>query len=761
MTRLPKDGIVLRSILITLLAFFGASLGSIVYTANETGRRATQLIDGRLNQMLETVHSTIRIACFVNDKDLAKEVTAGLLVNAEILSATILGEDGAILAEASRKEASVGRTNNERNRLTRKIVSPFNPDKVVGEVSLVPNPAAIESIRDESVVLAAKQVMWQLLFVSVVIVSALIFFIVRPISRMSLALNQLDPVAGDRLAIPPGHGNTEIGQLVRNVNHLSEHLVAAIDEARDARIAAEAASTAKSAFLANMSHEIRTPLNAVLGFARIGMRENAGRVAGTTCQRILASGNHLLGVINDILDFSKIEAGKLPFHMETMRLSKLIAEAVDLVADRAVEKGLVLTKQSSPDLPEWVTGDAMRIQQILVNLLGNAIKFAAQGGVDLSVRHKGDDILFSVRDEGIGMTGEEISRLFQPFEQADSSTTRRFGGTGLGLAISKNLAGLMNGDIQVDSKPGQGSTFTLRLPLPEAPAPAAEDTTQPHAIDQRQDLTGLRVLAVEDIEVNRLVLEDILNEAGAGCVFAENGRLAVEQVEADPGAFDVILMDIQMPEMGGYEATRLIQAIAADLPIIGLTAHALNEEREKCLAVGMVDHVTKPIDPARLIAAITRWVRPNNLVAGGTASDDALAPSLALPPAVPGSLAIDWLVLNPRHKGKRELIKKILQAARTAYADTPAKLRQLVAAEDFAGLAFLAHNIKGMSGNIAATAIQKQAAALEIAAKAQETQGLRLAGNLAAAFQGLLEELDADLARGGGVAESGPSEIKA
>lgn len=617
MTRLPRDGIVVRSILITLLAFLVAGIGVVAYTSYATAQRAAQTIDTRLNQLLDTVQSTVKIACFIRDEELAREVALGLLGNSEVLRVTIMADDK-VLADKSRTDAAgqPAPTDIRLSALERRVDSPFTPGKFVGSIRLEPNPEVIAAQRGEDILLAIKQVAWQLLLVSGAIVAALIAFVVRPISRMSRALHKMDPTTGSRLFIPPGHEHTEIGRLVADINQLSDHLVAALNEAREARLAAEAASEAKSHFLASMSHEIRTPLTAVQGFARIGARDSQDPACRTTFTRIHDAGAHLLAVINDILDYSKIEAGKLTIENRPFHLAGITAEAVSLMSGRAAEKGLELNHRPSPDLPAWVFGDPLHIRQILVNLLSNAIKFSRHGTIDLTVLRADDEIWFAVRDEGIGMTEEEIARLFRPFEQADSSISRKYGGTGLGLSISMNLASLMGGTIQVVSTPWRGSIFTLQLPLKEVAMPQAGEAAPAPAFSLAGKLAGFRILAAEDIEANRLILADLLEEAGATCVFAENGRVALEQVLAAPRAFDVVLMDIQMPEMDGNEATQRIHEVAPALPVIGLTAHGMSQDRATSLAAGMKDHLTKPIDPKTLVTAILCWATPGR--AGAT-----------------------------------------------------------------------------------------------------------------------------------------------
>ncbi|MBP5986460.1 MAG: PAS domain S-box protein [Azonexus sp.] len=379
-------------------------------------------------------------------------------------------------------------------------------------------------------------------------------------------------------------------------------------EAREQALrAAENLARVRSEFLANMSHEIRTPLNGVLGFADIGYRncEDAAK-ARNAFAKIQTSGQRLLGVINDVLDFSKIEAGKLTIEQTEVLIAEVVDHAVDLVRDRAETKGLVLQVEMAPDLPGLCLSDPLRLGQVLLNVLSNAIKFTEQGRVTLSVSRQPDWLCFRVSDSGIGMSQSQLADLFKPFQQADASATRRFGGTGLGLAISKRIVELMQGSIVVDSQPGQGTTVEFRLPLipctpSEATPPVGIEATPVDA----KPLAGLTFLVAEDEEINRMILEDNLIDDGARVVVVDNGREAVERITRDgQGAFDFVLMDIQMPEMDGYEATRQIKAIAPDLPIIAQTAHAFNEEREKCLAAGMIGHLAKPIDPQALLELV-------------------------------------------------------------------------------------------------------------------------------------------------------------
>ncbi|MCX7173026.1 MAG: PAS domain S-box protein [Proteobacteria bacterium] len=525
-------------------------------------------------------------------------------------------------------------------------------------------------------------------------------------------------------------------ELDRHRHHLEDLVASRTAQLAEAREHADAANKAKSSFLANMSHEIRTPLNAVLGLARIGMRDNQGRETVKTYARISASGEHLLGVINGILDFSKIAAGKLKVEKRPFALFAVIDNVKSFVAAHQAEaKGLAPVVSLAPDLHDWVEGDSMRLAQILTNLLSNAIKFTKSGEVRLCAARDGDRVCFRVADSGIGMSEEQLARLFQSFEQADSSTTRNYGGTGLGLAISQGLAHLMGGDISVDSRPGEGSSFTLELPLPVTAVPARMSRPGCAMGEAGPRLSGLSVLAAEDVEVNRLILEDLLKHEGAGVVFAHDGQQALERIDdLGANAFDIVLMDVQMPVMDGIETARRIAMIAPDLPVIGLTAHALAEERDKCLAAGMVEHVTKPIDTDMLVAAILRHIR-----CGVAASDVSPPASAALP--VPAAGLIDHTALLARFKGRRAFIARLAASVCKHHSTTPVKLREATGAGNRETLAFIAHSLKGVAGNLDIRPLREAAQALEAAAVDGWGDLRTVAGQLADFMEATLSEL--------------------
>jgi signal transduction histidine kinase/ActR/RegA family two-component response regulator len=374
-------------------------------------------------------------------------------------------------------------------------------------------------------------------------------------------------------------------------------------------VRAQAESAAKGEFLARMSHEIRTPMNAVLALTELLADSRLDERQRNYVNTINSAGESLLGVLNDVLDYSKIAAGKLQLEQRSFYLPRLLDDCLTIMSASAEQKGLTVHRELDPTLPEWVRGDPVRLKQVLLNLLSNAIKFTEQGSVTLKVSQqlRSDQqsrLHIEVRDTGIGMAGEQISDLFRSFQQADSSTSRKYGGTGLGLAISRQLVELMGSIIEVDSVPGKGSRFhfSLWLPLSE---PVTGSSREGGA-----DLGGLRVLVVEDNTVNQMVIGALLTQLHVSARIVGSGEEALTVLREDPGCCDLILMDCEMPGMDGYDTTRHIRRMKNGsqlLPIIALTAHALAEHREKCLAAGMDDHLAKPLTLKGVEDTLQRW----------------------------------------------------------------------------------------------------------------------------------------------------------
>jgi two-component system, sensor histidine kinase and response regulator len=652
------------------------------------------------------------------------------------------------------------------------------------------------------------------------------------------------------------NGKSQLTAIVEDITNRREMEVAL----KEAKESAESATRAKSEFLAHMSHEIRTPMNAIVGFSHLALKTELSLKQQDYLNKIQSSADTLMGILNDVLDLSKVESGKIELETANFHLDQVLNNLGNMFSAKVAEKGLSMQFKTAPDVPLALNGDSLRLSQILNNMVSNAVKFTSTGQIEVStelISQTSDKakLKFSISDTGIGMTPDQLARLFQPFTQADSSTTRKYGGSGLGLIISKQLANLMGGDITVESTPGVGSTFAVtvlvgiqskadqikariipsslrglrvlvadddadykeimqdmlidmkfevtavtsgqaalkelegadrpydlvildwRMPdmdgfetarrirgnlkLPKSPkifiitAYGREEVVQQTrllgldaflvkpvsysivldtimetfcreqvcqidyttSVAESEVLKGKKVLVVEDNEINQQVARELLEAFGLSVEIASNGKEAVAMVSQPDHGYDAVLMDLQMPEMDGYQATAVIRADHKQdkLPVIAMTAHAMQTEVRRCLDVGMNDCVTKPIDPEKLKSVLTRWIKTLPVPAPSQIVNHAPVKTVPEPASIESIPGIDVPAALNRLMGNRRLLDKLLHDFAANNTDVTGKIRHAIESNDLVSAQTTVHTLKGVAGNLSAVEVFTLAQALEAA----------------------------------------------
>lgn len=492
-----------------------------------------------------------------------------------------------------------------------------------------------------------------------------------------------------------------------------------------ARQEAEAANSAKSTFLATMSHEVRTPLNGILGLVTLLKDSKLDKKQKDYVETVKYSGETLLTILNDILDFSKMEAGKFEIEDIKFNLDRLIRSVVTLMKSRADEKNLVLDYKISGDIPPYIKSDPTRIRQVLLNLIGNAVKFTDQGFVHIHVTSLGRNdsrltLKFEVSDTGIGIPEEAQKNLFQEFVQADSSTSRKYGGTGLGLAICKKIVGLMSGEIGIASREGEGSTFWFELPVEVASQSDNEtENDEDRGVESIPAFKPLNILVAEDNKINQMVIAGLLKRAGLTPTMANNGEEALEFLSAPRVPYDLVLMDMQMPVMDGLAAAAKIRALNNDsknIPIIALTANTVKGDEQRCLAAGMNGFVSKPIDPKTLYITISKHV-PQAVIQGKSQKQDK---------AKVTNPAFENLSVIQRMMGA-DYVKKFTE---DGLIEIESLIKSLSSAPDSQTMKNSAHNLKTLSGMFGLNDVHALAEGIEMCSADNSGEEARNLGRL-------------------------------
>lgn len=522
-------------------------------------------------------------------------------------------------------------------------------------------------------------------------------------------------------------------ELMMELEHKNRELVVYAEGLKGAKNMAEEAAQSKAEFLANMSHEIRTPMNAILGMTHLIQKTELTEKQRGYVDKIYKAGQHLLGIINDILDFSKIESGKMEVENIDFTIEQILDNISTFSGEKCEAKGLNLIFDVDSSLPGSLNGDPLRIGQILTNYVSNAVKFTDNGYILVKIKKEEEFedsclVRFEVKDTGIGMTEEQKNKLFEPFQQADTSTTRRYGGTGLGLAISKQLASLMSGEVGVSTKIGEGSTFWFTVKLIKNNQAYADDLIKSEInasifqdeAEYIKHISGAKILLVEDNDLNQLLAKELLEDFNVSIDIADNGEIALKKVYEKN--YDIILMDMQMPVMDGITATKELRknTLFKDLPIVAMTANAMIQDKDKCLKAGMNDHIAKPIKPGQLFSTISKWINLRDKVLDKVPSiEESEVNKEEMAFHIPG---IDMEAGLKRVLGKRKTYSSLLRKYAAGQKDVFDRVEKMLSEGKWYNAQLLVHTLKGVSGTIGANKISEKAAILEKAIKEKQSK---------------------------------------